>query len=142
MADVNPLEAPEPNPAELAMLADWRPNLAALASCMATPADEALIVRLGDRLWEQQGQVPPSACCSCIWQSSQPSAVSLLVKEHRCACVGFGLYHEDYEAPEPRAPVPFIFLLRLGNLPLALAPPGRTAVLLHSLCWACGWHAT
>ena len=49
------------------MLADWRSNLAALASCMASPADEALIVRLGDRLWEQQGQVcslKPSDCMS------------------------------------------------------------------------------
>ena len=59
MADVDPLEVPQPSAAETAMLADWRSNLAALASCMASPADEALIVRLGDRLWEQQGQVCP-----------------------------------------------------------------------------------
>ena len=38
------------------MLADWRSNLATLASYVASPADEAFIVRLGDRLWEQQGQ--------------------------------------------------------------------------------------
>ena len=52
------MEAPEPSAAKAAMLADWRSNLAALASHMASPADEALIVRLGDCLWEQQGQVP------------------------------------------------------------------------------------
>ena len=57
VAEVAPLDAPESSAAEVAMLADWRSNLAALASFMASPADEALIVRLGDRLWEQHGQV-------------------------------------------------------------------------------------
>lgn len=57
MSEVGLLEQAEPSAAELAMLANWRSNLAALASYMASPADEALIVRLGDRLWEQQGQV-------------------------------------------------------------------------------------
>ena len=44
------------------MLADWRSNLAALASYVASPADEALIVRLGDSLWEKQGQASLSLC--------------------------------------------------------------------------------
>jgi hypothetical protein len=56
MADPAPEQA-EPSAAELVMLADWRANLAALASFATSPADEALIVRLGDRLWEQQGEV-------------------------------------------------------------------------------------
>ena len=54
------------------MLADWRSHLAALASYVASPADEALIVRLGDCLWEKQGQarlfqVPKSRCASPIY---------------------------------------------------------------------------
>ena len=56
MADPAPEQA-EPSAAELAMLADWHANLAALASFATSPADEALIARLGDRLWEQQGEV-------------------------------------------------------------------------------------
>ena len=56
VADVEPSAQAEPSAAELAMLADWRSNLAALASYVASPADEALIVRLGDCLWEKQGQ--------------------------------------------------------------------------------------
>ena len=56
MADVEPSAQAEPSAAELALLADWRSNLAALASYVASPADEALIVRLGDCLWEKQGQ--------------------------------------------------------------------------------------
>ena len=44
------------------MLADWRSNLAALASYVASPADEALIVRLGDSLWEKQGQASLYLC--------------------------------------------------------------------------------
>jgi hypothetical protein len=39
------------------MLTEWRENLAILAANMTTPADEALIVRLGDRLWQHKGQV-------------------------------------------------------------------------------------
>lgn len=51
-----------PSAAEVAMLTEWRENLAILAANMATPADEALIARLGDRLWQHKGQVrrPPS----------------------------------------------------------------------------------
>lgn len=94
MVDVNPLEAPEPSPAELAMLVDWRSNLAALASCMATPADEALIVRLGDRLWEQQGQVPLSAVLPLHLTVLTAVSREPAGQEQRCACVGFGLYHE------------------------------------------------
>ena len=62
MADVEPSAQAEPSAAELAMLADWRSNLAALASYVASPADEALIVRLGDSLWEKQGQASLSLC--------------------------------------------------------------------------------
>ncbi len=81
VADVDPLEVPQASAAEMAMLADWRSNLAALASCMASPADEALIVRLGDRLWEQQGQVcwPELRCLQVI--ALMPSMKDKSLKE-------------------------------------------------------------
>ena len=44
--------------AEALMLAGWREHLAVLAGCAGSaPGDEALIVRLGDRLWQQRGLV-------------------------------------------------------------------------------------
>ncbi len=44
--------------AEALMLAGWREHLAILAGCAGNrPGDEALIVRLGDRLWAQRGLV-------------------------------------------------------------------------------------
>ncbi len=46
------------------MLTQWRENLAILAANAASPADEALIVRLGDRLWQQRGQVNTVLQCS------------------------------------------------------------------------------
>lgn len=39
-----------------AVLDDWRRNLAALAANRST-GDEALLVRLGDRLWQERGLV-------------------------------------------------------------------------------------
>ena len=82
VSEVGPLVQAEPSAAELAMLANWRSNLAALASYMASPADEALIVRLGDRLWEQQGQVrffiaaPVSIICSPTCQPTVDTATT------------------------------------------------------------------
>ena len=44
--------------AEAVMLEGWREHLAILAAgAGGAPADEALIVRLGDRLWQQRGLV-------------------------------------------------------------------------------------
>ncbi len=39
-------------------MADWRSSLAVLAA-NRTPGDEAVFIRLGDRLWYEQGQVSP-----------------------------------------------------------------------------------
>ena len=48
--------------ADALMLAGWREHLAILAACAGnSPGDEALIVRLGDRLWQQRGLVGRSA---------------------------------------------------------------------------------
>ena len=41
-----------------AVLDDWRRNLAALAA-NRSPGDEVLLVRLGDRLWQERGLVRP-----------------------------------------------------------------------------------
>lgn len=46
-----------PSTAEIAMLSGWRENLAVLAGSLAAPGDEAVLVRLGDRLWHARGQV-------------------------------------------------------------------------------------
>ena len=49
--------------AEAVMLEGWREHLAILAaSAGSAPGDEALIVRMGDRLWQQRGLVRPHTC--------------------------------------------------------------------------------
>jgi hypothetical protein len=40
-------------------IADWRSSLSVLAA-NRTPGDEVAFIRLGDRLWYEQGQVSPS----------------------------------------------------------------------------------
>lgn len=58
------------------MLTEWRENLAILAANMTTPADEALIVRLGDRLWQHKGQVLIQLQCKATISQSFPNAFS------------------------------------------------------------------
>ncbi|CAL8467566.1 g7104 [Coccomyxa elongata] len=79
-----------PSAAEVAMLTQWRENLAILAANAASPADEALIVRLGDRLWQQRGQEDAAHLCYVVAgvtpQSYDPSARLCLVgADHRAA---------------------------------------------------------